>query len=487
MIKKMNSKYAHLFISLAVIFFGALASFTVTRAQNAEDITYPVKELGNCQNETECRTYCDDEDNMDQCVKFAEKHNLMSPEEIKKAKAFMKAGKIGPGGCKNEKECEAYCEDIKNIDSCLSFAEENGFMGERELKEAKQVAKALKEGANLPGGCKNKKECESYCENTDHMQECIAFAEKAGFMSGEELEEAKKAAKAISSGIKPPGNCRGKAQCDTYCSDSSHMEECLNFAEAAGFIPKEEAEMARKIMPLMMKGEMPGGCKSKDQCESYCENDEHAEECATFAVKAGFMNQEEYEMFKKTGGKGPGGCKGKDECEEFCDNPENQEACFNFGKEYGMIPEEKLKEMREGVEKIKEALKSAPPEVADCVRAKVGPENYEKMQSGESMPNPKIGDQIRACFEELMPKMRQEGMGEMMEGERQEMTGKMIEEMKEKMMESGGREPFNEGRFEGMGANREEIEKNIRQKIEQETRQRIEEDVKQKMMGEFNL
>ena len=96
-------------------------------------------------------------------------------------------------------------------------------------------------------------------------------------MSGEELEEAKKAAKAISSGIKPPGNCRGKAQCDVYCSDSSHMEECLNFAEAAGFIPQEEAAMARKIMPLMMKGEMPGGCKSKDQCESYCEDGEHAE------------------------------------------------------------------------------------------------------------------------------------------------------------------------------------------------------------------
>ena len=184
------------------------------------------------------------------------------------------------------------------------------------------------------------------------------------------------------------------------------------------------------------------------------------------------MNQEEYEMFKKTGGKGPGGCKGKDECEEFCNNPENQETCFNFGKEHDMIPEEKLKEIREGSEKIKEALKSAPSEVADCVRAKVGSENYEKMQSGESMPNSKIGDQIKACFEELMPKMRQEGMGEMMDGERQDMTGKMIEEMKEKMMESGDRESFNEGGFEGMGANREEIEKNIRQKIEQETRQK---------------
>lgn len=407
--------------SALILGFSLLAGLIIVKAQSAADITYPVSELGGCQNENECRVYCDDEDNISQCVDFAEKRNLMSPEEIKKAKAFIKAGKNGPGSCKSKDECEAYCDDIKNIEACLAFAEENDFMDEKEIKEAKQVAKALKEGASLPGGCKNKEQCEDYCENTDHINECIAFAEKAGFMSGAELEEAKKAAKAIGSGIKPPGNCKGKAQCDTYCSESSHMEECLNFAEAAGFIPKEEAAMARKIMPLMMKGEMPGGCKSKEQCESYCENDEHSEECASFAVKAGFMNQEEYEMFKKTGGKGPGGCKGKDECEKFCANPENQEICFNFGKEHGMIPEEKLQEMREGAEK-------------------------------------------------------------MINGEGREMMG----EMKEKMMESGGREPFNEGEFEGVGANREEIEKNIRQKIEQETRQRIEEEIKKKMMGDFN-
>ena len=87
---------------------------------------------------------------------FTEKHNLMSKEEISKARAFAQS-KNRPGNCKNKEECEAYCEDIKNIDSCLSFAEENGFIGATELKEAKQVVKALKEGANLPGGCKNKK------------------------------------------------------------------------------------------------------------------------------------------------------------------------------------------------------------------------------------------------------------------------------------------------------------------------------------------
>ena len=482
MAKKIKNFIAPALVILIAVFVG----FAIVKAENSEDIVFPVAELGNCQDETECRAYCENERNITPCVDFAEKHNLMSEEEISKARAFVKS-ENRPGDCKNEKECEAYCEDIENIDMCLSFAEENGFIDEKELKEAKQVVKALREGANLPGGCENKKECEAYCENTDHIEECVAFAEKAGFMSGAELEEAKKATKAIKSGIKPPGNCKGKNQCDAYCSDTSHMEECLSFAEAAGFIPKEEAAMARKIMPLMMKGEMPGGCKSKEQCENYCENDEHSEECANFAVKTGFMSKEEYEMFKKTGGKGPGGCNGRDECETFCENSENQETCFNFGKEHGLIPEEKLKEMREGVEKMKEVLKSAPPEVTDCVRSKVGTENFDKMQSGESMPNPKIGDQIRTCFEEIMPKTQKERMGEMMEGKGEmpaEVNEEIRERIKEKMMESNESGSF--GGAEGMGASREEIEKNIREKIEQETRQRIEEEIKKRMMGDFN-
>ena len=70
-------------------------------------------------------------------------------------------------------------------------------------------------------------------------------------------------------------------------------------------------------MPLMMKGEMPGGCKSKEQCENYCEDGEHSEECANFAVKAGFMNQEEHEMFKKPAERGRVAAKAKMNAKNF--------------------------------------------------------------------------------------------------------------------------------------------------------------------------
>ena len=44
-----------------------------------------------------------------------------------------------------------------NLEVCLDFAKKNNLMSDDELEEAEKVSKVLKEGAQLPGGCKNKK------------------------------------------------------------------------------------------------------------------------------------------------------------------------------------------------------------------------------------------------------------------------------------------------------------------------------------------
>lgn len=379
-------------------------SFMIVQAQTVTDIVYPVKELGNCDNEVNCRNFCDVKENMIPCINFAEQQGLISKEEAKRAKQFARMGE-GPGGCKSKEQCEAYCDDNAHIDECLAFAGKNNLIAPEELEEAKKVAKALREGAQMPGGCRGKTQCEAYCDNPEHGEECLAFAEKAGFIPPEELEDAKKAIKAMKSGIKPPGNCRGKKQCDTYCSEPSHIEECFNFAEKAGFIPPEEVEMARKMMPLMVRGEMPGGCKQKEECEAYCQDESHMEECANFALKAGLMKPEDAEMFKKTGGKGPGDCKSKEQCEAFCNDPVNQEICMNFAQERGLIPQEKIQEMKEGVQKLREGIQMAPSEVQECIKSSMGTEILEKIQAGTLMPGPQIGDQVKACFEKMMPLM----------------------------------------------------------------------------------
>ncbi|MEK7162679.1 MAG: hypothetical protein AAB696_00055 [Patescibacteria group bacterium] len=394
----------NLILSVIILIFGVFIGYSIiAQAQTGGDIVYPVEELNNCRNETECRSFCDKSENIIACVNFAEKHNLISKEEVSKAKAFAQMGK-GPGNCKSKDECETFCENPTNMEVCLDFAEKNNLMPPDELKEAKQVVKALREGAQLPGNCRNKKECEVYCNDPANINSCLDFAEKAGFIPPEELKEARQAAKAMASGIKPPGNCRGKKQCEIYCSELSHMEECFNFAEAAGFIPPEEIEQARKMMPLMIKGEMPGGCRSKEGCEAFCADESHSEECANFAIKAGFMKPEEAEMFRKTGGKGPGNCKGKEQCEAFCNDSTNQEICFGFAKEHGLIPEEDIQKMKEGSIRMKEGLSQAPPQVTDCIRQAVGTENFDKFQTGEFMPGQQIGNQVRNCFEQFTPK-----------------------------------------------------------------------------------
>ena len=395
-------KNSNVVLAGAIIFAGLAVSFIIidNGALAQAEPAFPIAELGNCKSQAECASFCDNENNITSCVNYAERNGMMSAQDAAEARKFAKIGS-GPGGCKSKSACATYCDNIDNIDSCLQFAVQNGFVNDEELAEAKKVAEALKSGAKMPGGCKTKAECESYCNSSDKMSECLDFAEKAGLIPDDELEEARKVAKALKSGKKQPGGCTNKKSCDTYCSVSSNMEECVNFALAAGLIPPEEVENVKKILPMMKAGKMPGGCFKKEDCDAYCADESHADECANFAIEAGFMSPEEAEMYKKTGGKGPGNCRSKESCEAYCDDPANQESCFNFAKEKGLISEEELQEIEAGAERFNEGLQMATPEVIDCIKSKVGEQAFSKMQSG-GMPSREAGEAMGSCFGSLM-------------------------------------------------------------------------------------
>jgi hypothetical protein len=402
-----------IFISfIAVIFLaaGLMVFAEEIFAQEIDNIQYPVAELGNCENKDVCKLYCDKPENVKVCVNFAEKNNLMPKEEIDMAKKFIAAGSKGPGGCKTKDTCEEYCNNISNIDECIAFAEKNDLLAPKELEEAKKVQAAIAKGINPPP-CGNKKSCDAYCENQEHMEECITFAEAAGFLQGKELEDAQKMLSALKRGIKAPP-CKGKDECDEYCSNPDNMELCMNFAMEAGFMEEQEKTDAQKMLQALKKGIKPPKCKNKEDCDVYCSQDEHFEECTNFAEAAGFMTAEEAEMARKTGGKGPGGCKGKDECEAFCNNPDNQETCFNFAKENGLISEQDLKQIEQGKQKFKESLDQAPSSVIECLNSEIGVDVMEKLKSGSAMPSQEIGDKMRVCFEKMGQPQEMGGPGE---------------------------------------------------------------------------
>ncbi|MFH1162212.1 MAG: hypothetical protein V1696_02975 [Candidatus Jorgensenbacteria bacterium] len=367
---------------------------------SAANIQYPVAELGNCGSEAECKTYCDDTTHLSACLAFAEKKGLMSQEELKTAKQFAKVGSKGPGGCTGKESCDKYCDDVSHIDACVSFAEQNGMLSGKELEEAKKVQAAIAKGVKPPA-CGGKKACDQYCSEAAHMEECITFGQAAGFMSEQELQDSQKMLVAIKKGAKPPA-CRGREECDQYCSDAAHMEECMTFAAAAGFMSEQEAQDSQKMLAAIKKGAKPPACKGKEECDKYCGEEGHMDECVTFAEAAGFMKPDEAAMARKTGGKGPGGCKGKEVCEAFCNNPDNQETCFNFGRDNGMIPPEELQKMEQGKQQFSQSISQAPAEVINCISGVVGADRLEKFRSGAAMPTRDIGDKIGGCFQQMM-------------------------------------------------------------------------------------
>ena len=316
-------------------------------------VTYPVKELGSCKNEAECHVYCDQPENSRACLVFVKKHKLLSEEEIKKWEEFIDvASGEGPGSCKNEKECISYCEDGSHIAICTNFVAKHNLVSGDELAEMQKIAKAVKAGAHLPGNCRGKAACVSYCENPANIDECLVFAEKAELFSPGEIAEAKKVAPFIKSGT-TPGGCKSKAECLTYCADDSRFEECTSFIEKAGFVSQKQADFLRKS-----KGKSPGNCaKGKTSFED--------------AQKS---------------------------CNAFCNDPTNQPVCFRFLEEAGIMTVEEATQAG-SMSDFQACIPSAPEEIKQCFITNLGPDLFAAMQQG-AMP-------LAEDIQDMMVKIRE--------------------------------------------------------------------------------
>jgi len=269
---------------LFLLFIMFFLTIGMVYASSKDDITFPVAELGGCEDEEECRAFCDiPENKMSPCFPFAKEHNLVTQEELDRAARFTQLATTGgPGWCRTDEGCsiEVFCNDYANLDQCLDFAEENGFATPDELQKARQVAAGMKKEDAIP----------------------------------------------------PPGNCRGENECGIYCSLEGNWQECLTWQEQIG-IPLELSPEAQRFVDLIRSGKSAGGCDSKTACEAYCADPEHSEECLDMALAVGFITEEEAELARQYGSTGPGGCKTEQECQAFCSQPYNQRVCLSYAND----------------------------------------------------------------------------------------------------------------------------------------------------------
>jgi hypothetical protein len=366
-------------LSIAILVAGVLVSFGIAvQAQTSSPaevrpaaggggITFPIPELGNCGSKDECLAYCNEPRNIPACVKFARERGLVNAEEAARAEKFSRklSRGEGPGGCRSPQECRAFCNNLSNLEVCVKFAEEEG-ISNREVEEGKKILAYLRSGGQLPGGCNSKESCEKYCGDFSHAEECFNFAVRAGItqVRGE-----------------IPGEAKGRFE---------------------GGIP---AGQFQKLLELVKKGETPGGCKSKEECENYCRSGDRLEECLAFAEKAGFVEPERAQKIRQSGGFGPGGCNSPDSCRRYCNDPAHREECFRFAEEHGFIKKEEIERAKEGLVHLRAGLEQAPPEVAMCLKSVLGTNIIEDIQSGNLTPGPEIGERVRQCQEKFGHKM----------------------------------------------------------------------------------
>lgn len=346
-----NNSIATVILASAILISSVIVARVATAA-SVFDIEFPVAELDNCANKSECKAFCGEAENEIACQAFAAKYNLGDSKEEVDDKFKIIEADGGPGSCAVNSEnprasCEQFCSQSVNMRECVAYAKKNNLMPKSELEEAEKVIKALDSGVKLPAACTDERSCKSVCEepkDTATARSCFEFAEQAGLLPpGVDREKAEKMFKAIEEGRAPFKSPKEFKQCEDPPSDEV-FEKCLNFALESGMIPQEEAEIV-----------------------------------------------------KKTGGKGPGGCRGKEQCETYCEN--NQDACFQFAEEHGLISEADRARMKEGTEQFRSSLEQAPPEVSACLKEIVGAEVLDQMSAGTKPPSRELGEKMKQCFE----------------------------------------------------------------------------------------
>lgn len=226
---------------------------------------------GGCKGE-ECEAYCEAEGHEEECLAFARKHDLIGEEEFAQAKKFLEASRAGgPGECRG-RACEAYCADSAHGEECFAFAKKHDLIPPEELERAESMRSFMQAGG--PGGCRGEEECHAYCNDPVHFEECQSFASRAGIIDDSRAREMMEQFKAFNEkfgdederGFPPPGAFPGRPG---------------EFSERGGFPSPEfpvqgningERGLGTFMKPL-------GTCDSPEACMKFCTEHPEADFC----------------------------------------------------------------------------------------------------------------------------------------------------------------------------------------------------------------
>lgn len=407
---------------------------------------------GGCTSPGACRAYCEDIAHLDACIAFAGTQGFKGPEyeQGKKIASYVKGGGKMPGGCTSRMSCQTYCSDFSHAEECSAFAAKAGVMEDGDRGEHDPTPAQLKQLGELaakgetPGGCTTKDACMTYCQDFAHHEECLAFGERLGFIKKGDAERIRQFAG--EQGFKGPGGCDSEASCHAFCNEASNREICFAFAEKNGLIPKEQMEEMKEGLVRLRQGLENAPEEVRECLTSTLGVDAIADIQSGKFVPGPAIGEQMRGCFEKFGGnhdpskelqKAPPevtACLKEKLGDQFADlrsgktkpTPEIADqfrVCFqqmqiSRGDWGGPQDEESDRPMQGGkqgmpsLEQIKATFRSVPPEVAACLKEKLGGD-FEKIQTGIMLPTPDLGSKMQACFSSFRPMMEGAGSGTM--------------------------------------------------------------------------
>lgn len=246
--RKLLLFYCSIVIFLTVSLFGFSQSFAqgTTTTKTPEEIAkekgiaFPIAELGNCKNYSECRTFCDDPVNKDACISFAKNKGFYKESQVDTRKEEIIKSAKSELGCDSPSSCQDFCSKPENHDKCSNFAKTHNLGGGQTADPAKAQ---ILEKAKTVLGCDSPTTCKAFCEQEANRAKCSDFARQVGLRGGE-----------VKTG---PGGCTSEETCRKFCSDPNNFEICQKFHGA--------------LMGNTQSFHGPGGCTTPESCKTYCE------------------------------------------------------------------------------------------------------------------------------------------------------------------------------------------------------------------------
>src|SRR3989344_4995602 len=237
-------------IGIFLSFFVSTSVFSQTpppepTAGTGLNLTFPVEDLGGCNNLEECTNYCEDPINQNSCMDFAKENGFYQDDVTTYGDDEFWSDTQSELGCNSEESCETFCSQEANHEACSSFANRNeipgGYVDTSDNPDYLQVAQTVL-------GCDSEESCATFCDDAGNSEACTNFANQVGLLGGTSSEG--------------PGGCQTPESCGAYFSDPANYPQC-SIHQGGSFAG-------------------PGGCNSEESCRSYC--DQNPENCRSYAL-----------------------------------------------------------------------------------------------------------------------------------------------------------------------------------------------------------